>query len=78
MDVGEPCATCFFEGVGDVVAVLDGFAVEEAKGGAFEGLGECSGEDGEGRLCRKHGVREQDGIAFLGALRRSQTNARFK
>lgn len=66
MDVGEPCATGFLEGVGDVVAVLDGFSVEEAEGGAFEGLGECSGEGGQGRLGREHDGREEDGVAFFG------------
>ena len=52
--VGEPCATGFLERVGDVVAVLDGFSVEEAEGGAFEGLGEGSGEDGERWEGREH------------------------
>ena len=42
--------------MGDVVTVLDGFAVEEAEGGAFEGLGECGGEGGENGLGREHGV----------------------
>jgi len=52
--------------VGDVVAVLDGFAVEEAQGGAFEGLGERGGEGGERWGCREHGCMRRDGIAFLG------------
>ena len=53
--VWEPCAPGFCERVGDVVAVLDGFAVEEAQGGAFEWLGECGGEDGEDGVRREHG-----------------------
>ena len=52
--------------MGDVVAVLDGFAVEEAQGGAFEGLGERGGEGGERWGCREHGCMRRDGIAFLG------------
>lgn len=42
--------------MGDVVTVLDGFAMEEAEGGAFEGLGQCSGEDGKNGLRHEHGA----------------------
>jgi hypothetical protein len=67
--VWEPRPTGFCERVGDVVAVLDGFAVEEAQGGAFEGLGEGSGERGERRMGREHrraSMSNKDRIAFLG------------
>ena len=52
--VWEPRPTGFLERVWDVVAVLDGFAVEETQGGAFEGLGEGGGERRQRRLGREH------------------------